>query len=112
MANEASTIVQRLWNYCHVLRDDGVSYGDYLQQLTYLLFLKMDQERVDHEDKPSAIPMEYGWEKLSKLDGDELEIHYRHTLEELAKVPGVIGVIFLKSQNKIRTRPSSSASLP
>ncbi len=102
MANEASTIVQRLWNYCHVLRDDGVSYGDYLQQLTYLLFLKMDQERVDYEDKPSGIPMEYRWEKLSKLDGDELEIHYRHTLEELAKEPGVIGVIFLKSQNKIQ----------
>ena len=46
MANESATIVQRLWNYCNVLRDDGVSYGDYVEQLTYLLFLKMDEERV------------------------------------------------------------------
>jgi hypothetical protein len=46
MSNETSTIVQRLWNYCNVLRDDGMSYGDYLEQLTYLLFLKMDDEKV------------------------------------------------------------------
>jgi len=46
MANESSTIVQRLWNYCNVLRDDGMSYGDYVEQLTYLLFLKMDDENV------------------------------------------------------------------
>ena len=44
MANESSSIVQRVWNYCHVLRDDGVSYGDYVEQLTYLLFLKMADE--------------------------------------------------------------------
>ena len=49
MANESSTIVQRLWNYCNVLRDDGVSYGDYVEQLTYLLFLKM----ADEQTKPS-----------------------------------------------------------
>ena len=102
MSNEASTIVQRLWNYCHVLRDDGVSYGDYVEQLTYLLFLKMDQEQVDHYDKPSVIPVEYAWNELIKLDGDALEIHYRHTLETLARAGGVIGVIFLKSQNKIQ----------
>lgn len=45
MANESSTIVQRLWNYCNVLRDDSVSYGDYVEQLTYLLFLKMADEQ-------------------------------------------------------------------
>ncbi len=46
MANESASIVQRLWNYCNVLRDDGVSYGDYVEQLTYLLFLKMDHENA------------------------------------------------------------------
>ena len=46
MLNEPSTIVQRLWGYCNVLRDDGVSYGDYVEQLTYLLFLKMADEQT------------------------------------------------------------------
>ena len=56
MSTESSTIVQRLWNYCNVLRDDGMSYGDYVEQLTYLLFLKMDDENVQVLGKPSAIP--------------------------------------------------------
>jgi type I restriction enzyme M protein len=58
MANESSTIFQRLWNYCNVLRDDGMSYGDYVEQLTYLLFLKMDDENVRVLGKPSDIPNE------------------------------------------------------
>ncbi len=58
MANESSTIVQRLWNYCNVLRDDGVSYGDYVEQLTYLLFLKMaDEQTKPPFNKPSTIPL-------------------------------------------------------
>jgi type I restriction enzyme M protein len=67
MATESSTIVQRLWNYCNVLRDDGMSYGDYVEQLTYLLFLKMDDENVQVLGKPSAIPAEYNWASLRKL---------------------------------------------
>ena len=68
MATETTTIVQRLWNYCHVLRDDGVSYGDYVEQLTYLLFLKMaDEQAKGPMKKPSLIPEEYDWESLSKL---------------------------------------------
>jgi type I restriction enzyme M protein len=59
MANESSTIVQRLWNYCNMPRDDGMSYGDYVEQLTYLLFLKMDDENVRVLGKPSAIPTDY-----------------------------------------------------
>jgi type I restriction enzyme M protein len=61
MANESAPIVQRLWNYCNVLRDDGMSYGDYLEQLTYLLLLKIDDENVTVLNKPSAIPGEYNW---------------------------------------------------
>ena len=59
MSNQSSTIVQRLWNYCNVLRDDGMSYGDYVEQLTYLLFLKMDHENSRMPGKPGAIPPEF-----------------------------------------------------
>ena len=100
MTNSA-TIVQRVWNYCNVLRDDGMSYGDYLEQLTYLLFLKMaDEART--LGKASAIPEKYGWQSLLKRDGNELENHYRAILTELGKGSGLIPVIFRKAQNKIQ----------
>jgi type I restriction enzyme M protein len=102
MANESSTIVQRLWNYCNVLRDDGMSYGDYVEQLTYLLFLKMDDENVQVLGKPSAVHAEYNWASLRKLSGDELEVHYRQILIALGQGSGLIPVIFRKAQNKIQ----------
>ncbi|MBA7478965.1 putative type I restriction enzymeP M protein [subsurface metagenome] len=103
MANESSTIVQKLWNYCNVLRDDGVSYGDYVEQLTYLLFLKMaDEQTRPPFNKPSSIPAGYDWPTLLRKDGDELEVQYRHILETLGKEKGMLGVIFRKSQNKIQ----------
>lgn len=101
MASQSSTIVQRVWNYCNVLRDDGMSYGDYLEQLTYLLFLKMaDEARV--LGKKSAIPEKISWSSLVKQEGDDLEVHYRHILTELGKGSGLIPVIFRKAQNKIQ----------
>lgn len=103
MSSETAGIVQRVWNYCHVLRDDGVSYGDYLEQLTYLLFLKMaDEQTKPPFNKPSIIPPGYDWQSLLKEDGDALEKHYRHILETLGKEKGMLGVIFRKSQNKIQ----------
>jgi type I restriction enzyme M protein len=102
MANESSTIIQRVWNYCSVLRDDGVSYGDYVEQLTYLLFLKMADEQARHLKKPSVIPEGYDWQSLIQKEGDALEVHYRHILETLGKSSGLLGVIFRKSQNKIQ----------
>jgi type I restriction enzyme M protein len=103
MANESVAIVQRLWNYCNVLRDDGVSYGDYVEQLTYLLFLKMSDEQTKSPfNKPSVVPEDYDWQKLLDLDGDALEIQYRHTLENLAKAGWMLSTIFRKSQNKIQ----------
>jgi len=102
MSTQSSTIVQRLWNYCNVLRDDGMSYGDYVEQLTYLLFLKMDFENSSMLGKPSAIPPEFNWAGLLRLDGDELESHYRAILAGLGQGAGLIPVIFRKAQNKIQ----------
>ncbi len=103
MTDNPQQIVQRLWNYCNVLRDDGVSYGDYVEQLTYLLFLKMADEQTKPPFKQkSIIPSGYDWGSLVSKDGDDLEIHYRHILETLAKEKGMLGVIFRKSQNKIQ----------
>lgn len=103
MPNESSTIVHRLWNYCNVLRDDGVSYGDYVEQLTYLLFLKMaDEQTRPPFNRPSIIPKGLGWQSLLEKDGDALEVHYRHVLETLGKGKGMLGVVFRKSQNRIQ----------
>jgi len=67
MSNESSTIVQKLWNYCTVLRDDGVSYGDYVEQLTYLLFLKMaDEQTKPPFNRQSIIPEGLDWQSLSQ----------------------------------------------
>ncbi len=99
----APALVQKLWNYCNILRDDGLSYGDYVEQLTFLLFLKMaDEQSRAPFNKPSPIPKGFGWDVLVKLDGDDLETHYRHTLEELGKRAGMLGIIFRKAQNKIQ----------
>src|ERR1051325_3418244 len=96
-------IVQKLWNYCNVLRDDGLSYLDYIEQLTFLLFLKMaDEQARPPFNKPSIIPKEYDWQSLLGVEGDALEIHYRHILENLAKECGMLGVIFRKAQNKVQ----------
>jgi type I restriction enzyme M protein len=103
MSNPAPQLVQKLWNYCNILRDDGLSYGDYVEQLTFLLFLKMaDEQSRPPFNKPSPIPKGKDWPALLAKDGDELEIHYRHTLEELGKRSGMLGVIFRKAQNKIQ----------
>jgi type I restriction enzyme M protein len=98
--NDAA-LVTRVWNYAHVLRRQGVPFGDYIEQITYLLFLKMDEEREELLGEPSAIPDRYRWHCLKALDGDELESRYRHALEALAKSKGLIGLVFKGAQNKI-----------
>lgn len=100
----SSTIVQKIWNFCNTLRDDGVSYGDYLEQLTYLLFLKMADEysKPPHKRKDINIPAEMNWESLTEKSGDELERHYNKILRSLGKEKGILGQIFTKSQNKIQ----------
>ena len=98
-----NTLVQKLWNYCNVLRDDGMSYGDYVEQLTYLLFLKMADERsAPPYNQASIVPAVYAWPTLLAKDGDELFDHYRHALERLGQEKGTLGLIFGKAQNKFQ----------
>jgi type I restriction enzyme M protein len=96
-------IVQKLWNYCNVLRDDGMSYGDYVEQLTYLLFLKMADERTKPPyNQSNPVPDKYSWQSLLKKDGEELLAQYLRTLERLGGERGLLGLIFKKSQNKFQ----------
>ncbi|MEX2477686.1 MAG: class I SAM-dependent DNA methyltransferase [Gracilimonas sp.] len=96
-------IVQKIWNFCHTLRDDGVGYGDYLEQITYLLFLKMAHEYSQPPyNRDTNIPEEYNWESLIEKSGADLEQHYVTLLRELGKEDGMLGQIFVKAQNKIQ----------
>ena len=104
MTDAANRIVQKLWSYCHVLRDDGLSYQDYLEQLTFLLFLKMADERAALTGKEQPIPKGYRWADLAspQMEGVKLEQHYRDTLAKLGEQGGMLGLIFSKAQNKIQ----------
>jgi len=97
------SIVSKVWSFCTTLRDDGVGYGDYLEQLTYLIFLKMADEysRPPH-NRNVGIPAEYNWQSLKSKKGAALEGHYVLLLRELGNKPGMLGQIFTKSQNKIQ----------
>ena len=77
MPNASSNIVQKLWNYCNILRDDGLSCGDYVEQLTYLLFLKMAHEQTRPPlGRPSIVPEDYNWPSLVELDGVPPVFHF------------------------------------
>lgn len=98
----ASTLVQKVWNYCHTLRDDGVGYGDYLEQLTYLLFLKMAHEySLPPNNRDTKVPATHSWPTLCNKTGEKLEEHYRKVLKKLGGEQGMLGAIFYKSENKI-----------
>lgn len=99
----STTIVSKIWSFCTTLRDDGVSYGSYLEQLTYLLFLKMaDEYSKPPYSRKLDIADEYGWHNLVIKKGTELENHYNLTLHKLASSKGILGQIFVKAQNKIQ----------
>lgn len=101
--NATASIVSKVWSFCNTLRDDGVGYGDYLEQLTYLIFLKMaDEYSQPPYNRTVGIPAEYNWPSLKAKRGAELEVHYVTMLRELANKSGMLGQIFTKAQNKIQ----------
>ena len=103
MSEQTASIISKVWGMCNPLRDDGVSYGDYLEQLTYLIFLKMsDEYSKPPYKKQTGIPAGFGWADLCALKGAAMEEQYKKTLEELAKQSGILGKIFAGATNKIR----------
>lgn len=103
MTANARRLVEKLWSYCNVLRDDGVGTIEYTEQLTYLLFLKMAHERAHRALKPEQIvPEKYSWQRLLDAEGAELETTYTQILLGLGKQPGTLGTIFRKAQNRIQ----------
>ena len=101
--NATASIVSRVWSFCTTLRDDGVGYGDYLEQLTYLIFLKMaDEYSRPPYSRQIGIPENLGWASMKAVRGAALEVHYVTVLRELGNKPGLLGQIFTKAQNKIQ----------
>ena len=91
-----SDVVQKLWGFCHTLRHDGIDYGDYIEQITYLLFLKMADERG------IAIPKDCDWPTLRDYVGIELTDHYIDILRKLGKAPGLLGDIYAGAQSRFK----------
>ena len=97
---QAPALVQKVWNYAHVLKDDGLAFMDYTEQITYLLFLKMAWEQ--RASGAGEIPASYTWGTLSGIDDNKkLLDRYHKGLRELSEYPGLIGLIFTKPQSKI-----------
>lgn len=111
MTENSSAIISKVWAMCGVLYDDGVSYGDYLEQLTYMIFLKLaDEYAKPPYNKPLGIPEGSSWEDLRSLKGTELESQYRTTLDILGEQPGILGHVFQRAQNKI-SEPAKLAKI-
>jgi type I restriction enzyme M protein len=99
-AHNSSEIVQTVWSCAHVLKDDGLAFMDYTEQITYLLFLKMVREQ--RQAGVSEIPSRYSWDTLKNIvDNAKLLERYHQGLRKLSERPGLIGLIFTKPQSKI-----------
>lgn len=101
-----SDVVQKLWGFCHTLRHDGVDYGDYIEQLTYLLFLKMADERkidltsVPWQDEKGKHSTNCSWGSLEMRSGTPLSDHYAEILRVLGRQPGLLGEIFTQATSR------------
>ena len=103
MSNESPALVQKIWNYCDVLRDGGISYGEYVDQLTNLLFLKIqDEQEKPPINEKRIIPKECGWSTLLTKRGSDLQNQYEKILRTLSKKSGLLGLIYKDSTNKIK----------
>lgn len=100
-ATSEQSLIKKVWNMATVLAGQGVGFTDYITQLTYLLFLKMDEENVELFDEESAIPDGCTWNSLCELDGMDLLDHYEEILKRLSLEEGLIGTIYTKAVNKI-----------
>jgi type I restriction enzyme M protein len=111
-----TALFQKVWNFAHVLRDQGVPYQAHISQISYLLFRKMDEERAGLiasgllRGKPSSTPADCRWPVLRDLQGEELTRRYTAIPDKLSRLQGIVGTIFLKVQTKSRTRQSCAGS--
>ena len=93
--------MQRVWSYAHILKDDGLAFMDYTEQITYLLFLKMADE-TSQNSLSHGIPSRYRWAVLRRIQDDKiLWERYHQGLRKLSEKPGLLGLIFTKPQSKI-----------
>jgi type I restriction enzyme M protein len=100
MSQKSSALVHKVWNYAHVLKDDGLAFMDYTEQITYLLFLKMTWEQQQVGTK--MIPSRYSWGALKDISDDSKRLaRYHQGLRKLSEQPGLVGLIFAKPQSKI-----------
>lgn len=99
--NKETSLTKKVWSLATTLSGQGIGFTDYITQLTYLLFLKMDDENVKTFGEDSAIPEGYRWQELLDVDGIDLINQYEKTLDKLSKEENLIGTIFVKAQNKI-----------
>ena len=100
MSDAAGTLAAKVWNLAHVMNDAGVGAGDYVEQVTYLLFLKLDAER-EAEGEASLLPVECRWARLAALSGLELAHAYGAVLETLRARPGLVGTLYARARNEI-----------
>ena len=100
-SNTETSLTKKVWTLATTLSGQGIGFTDYITQLTYLLFLKMDNENTETFGEDSAIPEGYRWSDLIDLDGHELIDQYESTLKKLSEEENLIGTIFVKAQNKI-----------
>src|ERR1043166_1627751 len=97
-----SSLIQKVWNYATVLKNEGVHYGDYISQISFLLFLKMDEEATSRLGEPSVVPEDCRWSVIRDYQGEALATRYSKILSKLSREDGLIGAIFLKAQNEIQ----------
>jgi type I restriction enzyme M protein len=97
-----TALIQKVWNYATVLKNEGVHYGAYISQISFLLFLKMDDEAHGQIGEPSMVPDDCQWSEIRDLQGEALANRYNKILAKLSREDGLIGSIFMKAQSEIQ----------